>query len=107
MSGEPGSFFTMIEGMPPDLEALGGEDLAAVGPLGLRDPLWYWVDFADVRCAEGDCWEEEALFEAEWVSEEKEGLSWGAGDGAMAMAALILDSRGVEYGKKRRGWECG
>lgn len=59
-----------------------------MGPLGLRDPLC-WVGFAIVRCAEGDCCEEDL---AAWESEEEnEGLSRGAGDGAIAMAALILD----------------
>lgn len=80
--------------------ALGGEDLAAVdAPLGLPLPerragaRGAVDEAAAVRCAEGEVEEEEAAAlreEGAGRSAAKDGLSWGAGEGAMATAVLMV-----------------
>lgn len=82
--------------------ALGGEDFAAAAsaPLGLPLPergcccaaFGVPEGAAVVRCAEG---EDAAETEAAALcgggkSAPKEGLSWGAGEGAIAMAVLMV-----------------
>lgn len=72
----------------------GGEDLAAVEPPGLLLPLWFSAAVV-VRAAEGEV-DEGAVADGAGRSEARDGLSWGAGDGAMAMAALIVDENAIE-----------
>lgn len=63
--------------------------MAPAGPRGLLLSLWYSGAFA-VRGAVGDA-DEGAVVEDAGRSACRVGLSWGAGDGAMAMAALMVD----------------
>jgi hypothetical protein len=79
--------------------ALGGDDLAAAAgtPLGLPLPERWAIAFgvpdaAAVLCAVGDEAEDEdaaAVIAGAGRSEEKDGRSWGAGEGAIAMAVLM------------------
>ena len=62
--------------------------MAAVEPLGLLLPLWCSAALV-VRVAEGEV-DEGAVADGAGRSDGRDGLSWGAGDGAMAMAALIV-----------------
>lgn len=102
--GEPGSFFTMIFGLSPARDALGGDDFceftAAPAALGLplpdrgcaADPLLDAAfagggggGAATVLCAVGD------VVLGGWRSEPyDDGLSCGPGDGATATAVLIF-----------------
>lgn len=93
-SGEPGSFLTTILGATPFLEALGGDDL---GPLAVLEPRGLPLPDLCVVVALGgaasdNCEGADAVRELDGDdrSEGKDGLSWGAGEGAMAMAALIV-----------------
>lgn len=47
------------------------------------------IGVAAVRCTDGDKGDG-ALADAAGSSEEKDGLSWGAGEGAIAMAVLMV-----------------
>jgi len=89
----------MIFGGPPAfLAALGGEDLCALvapTPRGLPLPERGGGGTADVLCEDGD----DAAGGADERTSPKDGLSWGAGDGAMAMAALMIGD--VARGKLR------
>lgn len=102
ISGEPGSFLTTIFG--GGLEGLElplrGEDLVPAFPLGLpladRCAVVLGVPAgADgaLRCADGEGMDAEADLagsEGGGRSEANEDLSWGAGEGAIAMTALII-----------------
>lgn len=72
--------------------------MAPAGPLGLLLPLWCSAAFA-VRGAVGDA-DEGAADEGAGRSACRVGLSWGAGDGAMAMAALMVKGRASERSGK-------
>lgn len=111
-SGEPGSFFTTILGGTPALrEALGGDDFAFedAAPLGLpfpercADALGVPDDAAAggggggsaVRCADGeerDDDDDDDVVVVCFKSAPYEGRSWGAGEGAIAMAVLMVDA---------------
>ena len=79
--------------------ALAGDDLAGAGPLGLLLPLWTSATL-EVRVAEGEV-DEGAVVGGAGRSDGREGLSWGAGDGAMAMTALILRENAIEGERKK------
>jgi hypothetical protein len=87
-SGEDGgSFFTIIFGGAPFRDKFG-ELFAANADFGLPLPVRcadrFGVAEADVRCAGGE------VEAAEGAISIYDGLSWGAGDGAIAMAALMM-----------------
>lgn len=79
--------------------------MAAAEPLGLLLPLCC-SDAVDVRVAEGEA-DEGAAADADadgaGRSDGRDGLSWGAGDGAMAMAALIVKGGCDGVGRGRAG----
>lgn len=88
--------------------ALEGDDFAAAGPgcpRGLPLPDRYAgpdgvpeadADAAAVLCAEGDSIAEEAEADGGGKSEPNDGLSWGAGEGAIVMA-VIMSKRNVYF----------
>jgi hypothetical protein len=53
-------------------------------PLPVRCADIFGVAEADARCAGGEC------EDAEGAMSTYDGLSWGAGDGAIAMAVLMM-----------------
>jgi len=90
-------------GPPAFLAALGGEDLCAlvapvprglrlpereVGAFGVADTWSGGGGTAATRCDDGDVVE---VGGAEERTSPKDGLSWGAGDGAIAIAVLMID----------------
>jgi len=84
---EGGSFFTIIFGGAPFRDKFG-EPFDAEADFGLPLPIRcadkFGVAEATVRCAGGE-------FEAvEGAISTYDGLSWGAGDGAIAMAVLMM-----------------
>lgn len=101
-----------VEWEGPGDKTYGGDDLAWAcwaGPLGLpvpeRDGCWEGADAAAVACVEDVRWMAgeadaagAALACAGAVSAPKLGRSWGAGEGAMAIAALM-----VRVGQSQRG----
>lgn len=92
-SGEEGSFFTIIFGGTPFRDKFG-EPFEADADFGLPLPVRcadrFGVAEAGMRCAGGD------VEDAEGAISTYDGLSWGAGDGAIAMAVLMMLEGGRE-----------